>query len=122
MPSDKFDPTPTRVEDKFALTVILGAENRIYYYNGTFDDARIKNEIFQTTFDQKNGIGKIIRAKQKDVALYLDGINKMVVLIKPTTKSTYQNTVDVLDEMLINNVRRYAIVDLEKEELVYLNR
>ena len=36
----------------------------------------------------------------------------LVVVIKPTDDATYKNTVDMLDEMTINDVKRYAMVDL----------
>ena len=35
----------------------------------------------------------------------------LVVVIKPTDDATYKNTVDMLDEMTISDVRRYAMVD-----------
>lgn len=40
----------------------------------------------------------------------------LFVLIKPDSKSKYKNLVDILDEMLICNVARYAIVDLSDSE------
>ena len=40
----------------------------------------------------------------------------VIVLIKPDEKSKYKNLVDILDEMLICNVGRYAIVDLSESE------
>ncbi len=40
-----------------------------------------------------------------------------VVVIKPTAEATYKNTVDILDEMAINGVKRFAMVDLFPDEL-----
>ncbi|HRH66188.1 MAG TPA: biopolymer transporter ExbD [Bacteroidia bacterium] len=40
----------------------------------------------------------------------------VIVLIKPDEKAKYKNLVDILDEMLICNVGRYAIVDLSDSE------
>jgi hypothetical protein len=38
------------------------------------------------------------------------------VIIKPTQDATYKNTVDMLDEMKIDDVRRYALVDITSDE------
>jgi hypothetical protein len=39
-----------------------------------------------------------------------------MVILKPTRECNYKNTIAMLDEMAINQVRRYALVDLSKEE------
>ena len=39
------------------------------------------------------------------------------VIIKPDSEATYKNTVDILDEMTINQVKRYAMVKLFEDEL-----
>ena len=36
----------------------------------------------------------------------------LVVVIKPGELATYKNTIDILDEMAISDIRRYAMVDL----------
>ena len=41
----------------------------------------------------------------------------LIVLIKADDGSTYKNLVDILDEMAICNVGRYAIVDITPSEL-----
>jgi hypothetical protein len=38
------------------------------------------------------------------------------VVIKPNEEATYKNTVDILDEMTINNVRRFAMVKIADSE------
>ncbi len=40
-----------------------------------------------------------------------------VVVIKPDEDATYRNTVDMLDEMTINGVKRYAMIDITPQEL-----
>jgi biopolymer transport protein ExbD len=39
-----------------------------------------------------------------------------VVVIKPNKESTYKNAVDILDEMTINQVHRFALVDITDDE------
>ncbi len=41
----------------------------------------------------------------------------MVVLIKPSDDAIYKNVVDILDEMNISNIKRYALVDIAPEDL-----
>ena len=39
-----------------------------------------------------------------------------VVVIKPNEEATYKNTVDILDEMTINQVKRFAMVKIADTE------
>ena len=39
-----------------------------------------------------------------------------MVVIKPTVDATYKNTVNILDEMTIDGVKRYAMVDISPAE------
>ena len=34
-----------------------------------------------------------------------------MILLKSSNEATYRNTVDLLDEMYINDVKRYALLD-----------
>jgi biopolymer transport protein ExbD len=49
-----------------------------------------------------------------DAAKENPNITVPMVMIKPTDFSTYENMVDVLDEMLVTNIGAYAIIDLEE--------
>jgi biopolymer transport protein ExbD len=39
-----------------------------------------------------------------------------VVVIKPNEEATYKNSVDILDEMTINDVKRFALIDITPDE------
>ena len=53
----------------------------------------------------------------RSLGYHQDSLDRdLVVVIKPNTDATYKNTVDILDEMTINNIRRFAIVDITDPE------
>lgn len=94
----------TYVPESKSLTLVLDNLN-IYAYEGRWEAALAANSISQSTYNLQRGMGEIIRQKQKGVG------EKLVVLIKPLHTASYQNIVAALDEMQINGVNRYAIVE-----------
>ena len=83
--------------------------------------AAIKNnQVFQTSYDEINGIGNIIRQRQNELNRRKIDKKSLVVLIKPGRESSYKNVINALDEMLINGVPRYVITDPENEEISLL--
>ena len=120
----KGDSATTPLPQSLALTMILDDNNKIYYYHGELKDALARNEIYETGFSTYEGIGKVIRQKQKDIEVsgkFAEGKRALMLLIKPTSVSEYKNVVDALDEALINDVRRYAIVEPAEEELKWIH-
>ena len=114
---------PPKLIDDLALTLLLDENNRVYYYNGIFNDALNSNKIFETNYSTYEGIGKIIRQKQKDIdasGKFADGRKGLMLLIKPTSKSVYKNVIDALDEAVINDLKKYAIVEPAADELQFL--
>ncbi len=100
---DKENKDPTELKASEALTVILGKNDKIYYYQG-LNDGTVQPELLTTDYSDK-GI--------RNVLLDLGNkIPKLTVLIKPVKTARYKNIVDILDEMNITNTRRYALVDL----------
>ncbi len=89
-----------------ALTIILGADNKIFYYSGVPDKA---NPPEKTDYSAE-GIRKVLLEKNRTV-------KDLVVLIKPTDESNYKNMVDMLDEMNISDIKRYALVDVASFDL-----
>jgi biopolymer transport protein ExbD len=112
--------TPTA--DSKTITFLTGAGNKLFYYYGEEKDAGIKNSVVQTPWDEKNGVGKIIGNKQLQLDKMKGGRDEMVVIIKPGKESTYKNVVDLLDEMTIHGVTRYAIVKPGKQDIKNLEK
>lgn len=113
------DGPPIDIPDSRSLTILLG-ENDAFYYNGNLKTAMKTNRVFKTSYNEMNGIGKIIRQKQNELATRKFDKKQLIIVIKPSANSSYKNLVDALDEMLINGVTRYMIVDQEEQEKGYL--
>jgi len=90
-----------------ALTILIGEDNKIYWYVGLATEPI--EGLAETNFSSE-GIRKILLEKNST-------IRDMVVLIKPTDDAVYKNVVDILDEMNISNIKRYALVDIAPEDL-----
>ena len=122
MPKD--DTThPQPLPNSLALSLLLDNNNKVYYYNGDFKEAVNANKIYETNYSTYGGIGKIIRQKQKDIdasGKFADGRKGLMLLIKPTSGSLYKNVIDALDEAVINDVRKYAIVEPANDEINYI--
>jgi biopolymer transport protein ExbD len=100
---------------KQALTVILGPNNRIAWYEGM---ENAPAAVHYSSFANHNGIRDVI-LHQREAVLKSYGKNELMVLIKADKTASYKNVIDMLDEMYINQIDRYAIVDLTREEAAY---
>ena len=99
-----------------ALTIIPGADNKMFYYHGELTEA-LSNKLYGTSsYSFADGIGSVIREKQSALDRSGTGRNELMLIIKPAESSRFANTVDILDEVLINEVRRYALTELTNEE------
>jgi biopolymer transport protein ExbD len=143
MPKDVKDPNQqTEVKQSGVLSILLGKANQVYYYEGQLEIGEGKNNFKTSTYKE---IRKVILDKKKDVIsrhVHNDAICNperesakkkgdpnwqdackdvdFVVILKPTADASYKNTVDMLDEMTINQVKRYAMVkvlDVEMEPI-----
>ena len=136
MPKDtKKEEELNKAKESGALTIMLGKNNVVYYYEGQLkpDGSNFKTATFLTIREEiiskrqdviKNHVHddncvKIQEDAKKDgdpdwKNACLD--RDFVVVIKPDQDATYKNTVDILDEMTINNVKRYAMVDITPQE------
>jgi biopolymer transport protein ExbD len=94
------------IKESSVITIIPSKDNQIYYYEGKLlpNGSNIKVTDF-------SNIRNIIIQKKKtsDPEFFF-------VVLKPTPGATYGNTVDLLDEFIINEVNSYALTDLSTEE------
>jgi biopolymer transport protein ExbD len=136
MPKDtKNQEELNKAKESGALTIILGKDNGVYYYEGQLapDGSNFKSATFKTIRDEIiNKKAEVIRnhvhdsncpklqddAKKKGDPDWQNACKDrdFVVVIKPDQDATYKNTVDILDEMEINQVKRFAMVDITPQE------
>ena len=108
------------VADNRSLTVLLGENDKVKWYLGQFATPLAGPEL--VTYG-KDGIRKELLSRVKSVVAETGDPKKgLIVIIKPSKKSTYRNLVDILDEMAICKVKTYAIVDITKEEVALLDK
>lgn len=111
-----------KVKESTALTILLGKKNQVYYYEGLAQDPNASSnpDFFKaTTFANTGGIRDVIIKKRDEVARlrnFKGEPEDVVVIIKADDGATYQNFVDLLDEMAINRIQRYATVDISDQD------
>lgn len=127
-----------------ALTVLLTDKDKIYWYYNAF---KPDTTTLQLTDFSANGIHKMLLDYNKDVyekvreqqkrlekreiadttykrlRIEIMGDKKaLTVLIKNDDKAKYRNIVDMLDELNIASVGKYAIVDMSQPEFDLLKK
>ena len=123
MPNDKLVKDSTALAVSYALTVLLAENNQIYYYQGDWETAKRSKRIFKTNYSVSSGLGMVIRKKQKELDSHTklpEGRKGLMLLIKPLSSSVYRNVIDALDEVLINEVRKHAIIEPTADEIAFL--
>ncbi len=124
-----------KVKASTAVTVILNDENKVFYYFG-LPDTNNPPEVVESDFSP-TGVRSMLLQRNSDVVQKINELKKdkadkkitdedfkkmaaevkadkaaPVVMIKASDKSSYENLVDILDEMQICNIGKYAIVDI----------
>ncbi|MDP4261033.1 MAG: biopolymer transporter ExbD [Bacteroidota bacterium] len=92
-------------ESDSTVTILLAKDDKFYCYHGTDKNA-----------------GTMLRLKEigRFLSVELKKRNDMTVLIKPSAEATYKNTVDILDQMTTNHVRKYKMVQPLDEDMAFI--
>ena len=148
MPSNDKDITEQQksmVKASQAITLLLGADNKLYYYEGE-PNHRDYTSLKETTYGanglravllQKNAAAvnqvRALKQQKLDLEITDDEYKKKVseiksgkdtptVIIKATDDASYMNLIDALDEMQICNIGKYVITDIvEADEFLIKN-
>ncbi len=130
----------TKIKASRTLTVLLGKDNTVYYYEGTrendidpvlnktsFSTSGLRKYLIRRNYEVMTKIRDLKDEKVKKKLSQAAFEQKMseirseksgpIVLIKATDESVYKNMIDALDEMAICNIDRYAIVDIAPFDL-----
>jgi len=132
-------------EVKNGITFLLTKDDRIFYYEGEFrpeaNDKGPKTTISELNYSQ-NSLHKYLLEKNKEMQDQIKVLsvkhdnkqlqdttykrmvrdikankNSYTYLIKTDDKATYKNVIDIIDELNINVVGKYVMVDIMKPEL-----
>ena len=142
---------PPKIPGSRTLNILLGPDNKIYWYPGLVRPEDYNNlpPVKETDFSAK-GIRQLLLDRNKTLARKIadfreevlkgkivmppdsvqKAISKMktdddtgpIVLIKAYKKATYGNFVDILDEMNICGIARYTFVDMAFYENTMVER
>ena len=128
-----------------AITLLLGADNKLYYYEGepnykdytSLKETSYTPDGIRSILLQKNAaaVNKVRALKQqkldlkiteeeyrKQVSEIKSGKDTPTVIIKATDDASYKNLIDALDEMQICNIGKYVITDIaEADEFLMKN-
>ena len=128
-----------------AITLLLGADNKLYYYEGepnykdytslketSYTPDGIRSILLQKYVAAVNKVRALKLQKldlkiseeeyRKQVSEIKSGKDTPTVIIKATDDASYKNLIDALDEMQICNIGKYVITDIaEADEFLMKN-
>ncbi len=121
------DQEKNKVKESTALTILLSSNHRLYYYEGIGSDAETPPTLNLTYFRPNDGIRDVIIDKKKRVedlkrSGALGSADQTTIIIKPDDECTYDDVVSILDEMNINDIKVYAIVDITEVDKEFIQK
>ena len=139
----------SKVKASEAVTIILGGDDKVFYYFGLVEDKSVyddPNFLVESNYSE-NGLRAMLlsrnrkvvaemeelKAKKLDNQISEDDFKKQsidikgqkgapTVMIKAMDEANYKNLIDVLDEMQICNIGKYAVVDIQDGDEFLVNK
>lgn len=118
------------VKESKVLTLLLGADDKVYWYEGITDakldstdySAEGLRQVILNKMDKVKGVFGMQDYKKKNKEGEEEELkgSYINVIIKPMRDSRYKNLVDALDEMAITKVRYYVILDVSDLEREFI--
>lgn len=99
------------------MTICLGKNNRVLWYLGLPDQPIVQPTIVSYS---KTGLRAAI-IKEEQSVLKSTG-KSLIVILKPSSHSIYENLVASLDELNIAGVPSYAIADISPKDIEMLQQ
>lgn len=113
LPKDTDKPEEqNKAKESGALTLLLGKNHNVYYYEG-----QLKPDASNFQGSTMKQIRDVVMKKKRST-----NAEDLVIVIKPGKESTYKDVVDILDEMKICDIARYALVDIVDIEQQLIDR
>ncbi|ASU36106.1 Biopolymer transport protein ExbD/TolR [Mucilaginibacter xinganensis] len=113
MPDNSIKTSQLPVPESRTMTILLGSHNKVAWFMGEPGKTAPTVDSYGP-----NGLRKALIENGKAVAASHPGPDGyMIVVIKPSESSTYENLVSALDEMSITAIKSYAIVKILPVEL-----
>ena len=116
----------SKVKESTALTILLSKNHQVYTYEGIGSDPTKPPELKPVSLAKNTkALRDAILDKKKKVEQLvqsggLGATDRIVILIKPDSTSTYKDVVDVFDEMTINDIKVYAKVDITEQDREFI--
>lgn len=138
---------PPKIAESRTINIILGPNNKVYWYPGRVKDVKNPPALQETDYSDQ-GVRKLLLDRNKLLSKKVEAFKEQtvkenptmsrdsllanikrfkkaddsgpIVLIKAYKEARYANVVDIIDEMDICSIVRYALVDIYpvEEEMV----
>jgi biopolymer transport protein ExbD len=122
-------------EVKDGITLLLTANDKIYYYRGSLKpntelipidytrtglrkvlvdynaDMLVKLQDIQKRLNKLDDKDTAAKRKLDEEVLNVQKASKQIVLVKNDEGATYRNMIDVMDELMITQIAKYYVID-----------